>query len=100
MSFDMPLRHLRRELTRCSRLRTTATGRLFAFGMKMLQLFTFADQSRAVEDHNQRTRIVQNGGHDRTDDAKRSQTQSTDDEENTKHEILVDDSPGAARELH
>src|SRR5690242_6212188 len=60
-------------------------------GMERVLFFTQPHETRAVEHHYQRTRVVQNGGDDRIQITKGTGGPAADDEENTEQEILVDD---------
>ena len=47
--------------------------------MIMLQFLTFADETRAVKDDDERAHVVQDGRGDRADRAERGQRQADDD---------------------
>jgi hypothetical protein len=67
----------------------------------MLQFLTFAHEAGAVENHDERTGVVQDRRDDRVQPTKRRRAQTADDEQNTPNrKVLVDDRARAARELH
>src|SRR5438477_7839402 len=95
------LSRLRRQFRHRFSFRTCAFASWFRRdGLERLQFFAQPHEAGAVEHHDQGAGVVQNRRDDRVQVAEGAGRPAADDKANAEQEILIDDGPRLARQLH